>query len=98
MSVSDWIRVFLAYEGLISLTAVIMAVYDKRRARAGKRRVPEARLLLTGALGGAAAMWVAMRLIHHKTRKPRFMWGLPAFFLLHLLLAAALWLTARGTA
>lgn len=62
---------------LISLLAVILTVADKYKAQHHRWRVPEATLFGVAALGGAAAMYVTMRLIRHKTRHRRFMWGLP---------------------
>ncbi len=70
----------------VSAVGVILTVHDKRAAKRGSRRVPEATLMLWGLLGGAAAMFVTMRIIRHKTRHPKFMFGLPAEILLHLLL------------
>ena len=68
--------------GIVSLFAVCVTVYDKRAAMAHQWRVPEATLLLLAAIGGAAAMLITMRTIHHKTRKPKFMVGLPVILVL----------------
>ncbi len=73
-----------------NLLAVILTVADKRRARRGRWRVAESTLWLVAALGGAAAMYVTMCGIRHKTRHRRFMWGLPA--ILALQVAALLFL------
>ncbi|MBQ9414437.1 MAG: DUF1294 domain-containing protein [Clostridia bacterium] len=71
-----------AYLAVVSLLAIIVTVHDKRAAKKRRRRVPEKTLLLLGALGGAAAMLVTMLLIRHKTRKLKFMIGLPLIILL----------------
>lgn len=70
----------------ISLVASVITAWDKHAARAGLRRVPEATLLWIGLFGGAAAMLVTMKVIRHKTRKPKFMVGLPLMLVLHILL------------
>lgn len=77
------------YLAVISLAAVMITAADKYKAQHHRWRIPEATLFGVAALGGAAAMYVTMRLIHHKTRHRRFMWGLPAIFLVQLAIAAA---------
>lgn len=70
----------------VSFISIVVTVHDKRAAQRWKWRVPEATLLTLGALGGAFAMYVTMRIIRHKTRHLKFMLGLPALMLLHILL------------
>ncbi|MEY2982536.1 MAG: hypothetical protein RL562_2763 [Planctomycetota bacterium] len=56
---------------LNAVTFVLFGV-DKRRAKLGRRRIPERHLLglswATGLVGG----WLGMRLFRHKTRKVSF--------------------------
>ncbi len=54
------------------MLAFLMFGWDKAAARRGARRVPEARLLLVGAAGGAAGALLGMIAFRHKTRKLRF--------------------------
>ena len=92
MTVSmEWVAAWLIAAGLL---AMVLTVADKRRSKKGAWRVPERTLWLVAVLGGGAAMYLVMRLVRHKTRHRRFMWGLPA-----LLVAQAglvLWLMHRG--
>lgn len=84
-------RWLLWYYLAISVLAAALAGYDKFAAKAMPRhRVRESVLLLAGALGGAAAEFVLMKLIHHKTRKKKFMISLPLMALLHAALAVVL--------
>ncbi len=69
------------YAVAISLLAVVFTVADKSRAKRGKWRVPERTLFAVALLGGAAAMYITMRLVRHKTLHKRFMIGLPLIFL-----------------
>ena len=85
-----------AWLALASLVAAVLAVYDKRAAKRGARRIPEKTLLLWGLAGGAAAEWLVMRCIRHKTLHKRFMLGLPAMVLLHAAIGAGLWYFCAG--
>lgn len=76
-----------AYLFVVNLLAFCAFGRDKRLALQGRYRVPEARLLLYAALGGALGAWLGMRRFHHKTRKWRFRLLVPLFFLLHAALA-----------
>ena len=66
-----------------------MMYKDKNAASGGAWRVPEATLMLISALGGAVAMYVTMRIIRHKTKHKKFMWGIPLIVLVHVVLLVA---------
>lgn len=72
---------FIAYAIMINFIAAAVTVADKRRAKSHRWRVPENTLLLLSALGGSPAMLITMRLIHHKTKHPKFMVGIPLILL-----------------
>lgn len=72
-----------AYFMAISLYALCITVIDKKKAQKNKWRISEFHLMTVGFLGGALAMYVTMRSIHHKTRHKKFMIGLPLEILLH---------------
>ena len=75
----------------VSMTAVALTVWDKSRARQRAWRVPERTLWLVATLGGAAATYVTMLLIRHKTLHRRFMWGLPLLLLCQIAVVYLLW-------
>ena len=68
----------LIYFAVISLISVVVTVYDKFASKRGMWRIPEATLLILAALGGSVLMFATMEMIRHKTRKIKFMFGIPA--------------------
>lgn len=88
-----WI-LFFCYLGFMNLLAAILTWADKHRAKKGKWRISEARLLWVGISGGALLEWITMKLIRHKTTRSKFMVGLPViFFLQAILIGILLWLS-----
>ena len=73
--------------GLMSLILFILMGSDKHRAKAGKRRIPEARLFLFAVVFGAPGGLAGMYLFRHKTRHWYFVAG---FWALTLVQIAAL--------
>ena len=71
----------LIYLFLINMIAILAIALDKSAARNGEARVKESSLLVVAAIGGGIGMYVAMRIFHHKTRKNKFMIGIPAMVL-----------------
>lgn len=89
-------RAALVYLACISLVAIIVTAADKWKAQHRCWRIPEATLLLLAALGGSLAMLVTMRAIRHKTRKKKFMVGIPLILVAQIALFAALALKING--
>jgi uncharacterized membrane protein YsdA (DUF1294 family) len=67
-----WYHLVGAWLVGINLTAFGYYGFDKYRARAGGRRVPEAVLHGLALLGGSAGAWAGMRSFRHKTIKGSF--------------------------
>lgn len=82
----DIIFVLGIWLGLISLVSIIVTILDKIKAVTHKWRVKESTLLILSALGGSVAMYITMHIIRHKTRKLKFMLGIPLIFILQLVL------------
>ena len=72
------------YLAVINLIAVIITVADKRRAARHRWRVSESALLIVSALGGGVGMYITMIIIRHKTRKLKFMLGIPLISFIEL--------------
>ena len=81
---------------LAAVNLVSFTVYgaDKRRARKGKRRVPEKTLFLLALVGGSVGALAGMYTFRHKTRHWYFVWGIPA--ILAVQVALAVWLTVKN--
>ena len=81
------------YLFLINLALFLTIGADKLRAKAHKRRVPEATLFLLAILGGSIGGIGGMYLFRHKTRHRSFVFGFPV--ILALQLALGVWLLMR---
>ena len=84
------VYIFVIYLVIINMLAFIVTRYDKIASKAGARRVNENALILIGLMGGSPAMYITMKLIHHKTRNSLFMVGLPLIFVVEGLLVVFL--------
>ena len=80
------IIVLLLYYLIISTIGISLTVIDKNRAKKGKWRLSESSLMLCGLLGAALPMYLTMKKIRHKTKHNKFMLGLPAEMILHIIL------------
>lgn len=85
-----------AYLAGVNVVTLLAYGYDKRRAIAGKGRVPEVVLHLAALLGGTPGALLAQGLFRHKTRKTSFRLVFAAIILLQLALAFAYWRFVRG--
>lgn len=77
----------ITYLAIVNLIALILTVYDKKASRIGLWRIRESTLMLFSFLGGSVVTYLTMRIIHHKTRKPLFMVGIPIIFVLQVVFA-----------
>lgn len=77
-------KILIVYLILINLFAVFLTVHDKIAATRRRQRVSEFTLLLVSVLGGSVGMYLTMLLIRHKTRKPKFMLGIPLILVTEL--------------
>ena len=71
--IKNLILIILIYFIVINITSAIVTVLDKFKAKHGKWRIPEKTLFILSAIGGAVGMYITMHLIHHKTKKMKFM-------------------------
>lgn len=77
--------IFIAsYVLFINFTTFFLMGVDKKRARNYQWRIPESTLIITALIGGSLGSLVGMFFFHHKTKKTKFIIGLPLIFLLHI--------------
>lgn len=76
------------YLGIINITGFILPAVDKIKAQQGKWRISEKSLFTVSLLGGSVAMYISMRLFHHKTKHKRFMIGIPMIIALQVAVVA----------
>lgn len=92
MDIKDILLYLLwVYLGIVNVAGFILPAVDKRRAKKDKWRIRESTLFLISALGGSVAMYISMRLFHHKTKHKRFMIGIPIIIVLQLGAVFAIW-------
>ena len=80
----------------VNLTSFVVFGWDKSCALRGRRRVPERRLLMLAALGGAPAMLLGRSILRHKTRKQPFRSYLNAIMCVQSLAAIAVLVMLAG--
>ena len=77
----------LGWFAFINIFPFLLFFIDKKRAKSGGRRIPEARLMVTAALGGGLGALMSMYIFRHKTKHKLFTIGIPAI----ILVETALW-------
>ena len=82
------VKILLVY--ILCVSIITFAAYgiDKRKAEKNKWRIPESVLIMLAVLGGSVGALAGMLVFHHKTKKAKFVIGIPVILLLQA--AAAL--------
>lgn len=71
---------------LLNLVSFLLFGLDKWKAMHDRWRIPESTLLLSAALGGSTGAFLGMKMFHHKTRKAKFYLGVPALWIIQVIL------------
>jgi uncharacterized membrane protein YsdA (DUF1294 family) len=79
------IIVGILYLILLNITGFAAMGIDKRRAVMKRWRVREKHLFLVALLGGSAGSILGMHHFRHKTKHPRFVYGMPLILILQVL-------------
>ncbi len=75
---------------IINLVAFVCYGVDKLMAKRNAPRISELALLLLALAGGSVGAWIGMQVWRHKTKHPKFRWGVPMILLLQV--AVCWWL------
>ena len=84
------VKNIVIYLILINLITFLAMYIDKRKAKKGKRRIPEKTLFVLVGLGGGIGGILGMYLFRHKTKKTRFVIGFPAILIFEVLVVIAI--------
>lgn len=79
-------KLLILYLLIINAAAFLLMLADKHKARKKLRRIPEATLLSTAAIGGSIGALMGMYLVRHKTRHLKFTVGIPVILALQIIL------------
>ena len=83
----------LIYLTIINVVTFFVYGIDKYKAKHAKWRIPEATLLLLAVIGGSIGAWCGMKAWRHKTMHKKFKYGVPAIFILQVVLAV--WIISK---
>ena len=84
------VKNIVIYIILINIIAFLAMYIDKRKAKKGKRRIPEKTLFILVGLGGGIGGILGMYLFRYKTKKTRFVIGFPAILIFEVLVVIAI--------
>lgn len=79
-------KIMLIYLFIINIFGIYIMYLDKKKAKKGYWRIPEATLFMVAAIFGSVGILVGMRLFHHKTKHFKFIFGIPAILVVQVYL------------
>jgi uncharacterized membrane protein YsdA (DUF1294 family) len=79
-------EILVPYLIIINAFSFAIMLVDKALAIKKAWRLPESLLMTLAAAGGSLGVLLGMLLSRHKTRKSKFILGIPLLLLLHILL------------
>ncbi|MBR3021343.1 MAG: DUF1294 domain-containing protein [Bacteroidaceae bacterium] len=87
---NEFLHIIVIYLIVTNVMAFLMFGVDKWKAKKSKWRIREAALLTLALLGGSVGAWLGMKVWHQKTLHKKFRYGIPAIFILQLIVAGVL--------
>lgn len=84
------IKLFICYLVIVNIAGFAMMGIDKKRAIRGAWRISEASLFFTALIGGSLGCTIGMNHFRHKTKHWYFRYGMPAIFILQIIVLVLL--------
>lgn len=84
------VKNIVIYLIIINLAAFLAMFIDKKKAENNKWRIKESTLLVLALVGGSIGEIIGMYVFRHKTKKPKFVIGIPVIIILQILLIIAI--------
>ena len=82
----------IMYYAAISITALIVAFYDRNEIKNRRQGVKTRNILILSGIGGALWMYAVFMFTRHRTREKLTMILLPVFIIIHTAIATLLFL------
>jgi uncharacterized membrane protein YsdA (DUF1294 family) len=79
-------KFLIGYLLFINLLSSALLFHDKRAAKRNKQRIRERTFFILAILGGSLGIFFSMLIFHHKTKKLKFMIGIPFILILQLII------------
>lgn len=80
------LKTILIFFFIINALGFLIMQIDKNNSIRGKNRISEASIFTVAAIGGSLGVMFGMYILHHKTRKKRFLIGMPVILLVQIFL------------
>lgn len=84
------ITLLIVYFVSVNIIGFALMGIDKHRAKKRAFRIPEATLFIVALIGGSIGSILGMYAFRHKTRHWYFVYGMPAIFILQVILVIAI--------
>lgn len=78
--------IILVYLLLVNVIGFVLMFVDKKRAQNNQWRIKEATLFFAAAIGGSIGSMLGMKVFRHKTKHWSFLIGMPAIFIVQVVL------------
>lgn len=86
-STNPFLYLLILWLFICNLVSFAQMGADKQRAKKGMRRIREKVLFFTAIIGGSLGANLGMYVFRHKTKHRAFLFGMPAIFIAHLIIA-----------